>query len=1030
MFLSDISIKRPIMMSMILVALMLFGIIAYFGLNLDLIPDVSIPVITIQTIYPGGGPQEIESQVTKRIEDAVSSISNIDELTSYSMEAVSFVFITFDLSKDIDIAAQEVKEKVDVILNDLPDDAEQPIIQKVDINAKPVIDVVMSGNLEMTKLYDLADKTLRDRFAQIEGVANVNVTGGGEREIRVQLDNRTVFQHNISLTQLAGFLTRQNMDMPGGHFEERSQEYAVRLKGELDDVETLKNLKVPTGFGMKKLGDIADVQDASEEVRVRTSFFDNIKQSGSDNVVLLSLIKAKDGNTVKVAEAAKKLVPVIQKELPGGTELSIVTDRSILIEGSVEDTLSNIIMGILLTGLVLFFFLHDLRSTTIVALSMPLSILSTFLVLQISGFTLNLMTLMGLSTAVGVLVTNSVVVLENIFRHKEMGHSSREAAGKGTAEVVVAVVASTMTNIAVFLPIANMSGIMGMFFKEFALTVVYATLFSLLMSFTLTPMMAALILPDRDTKKHPIGKKMEAMFHTWENMYQKMLAWVITRKRRSFLIVAASIVFFFASFGMGSRIGFDFMPSLDEGDIKVEVELPTGYNLEQTADLMAEIERRSLLHGEISTVITTLGQIDEMNVATNNALLKIKLVSVDERNLTTKEVVAQLIHDFSDIPNSRIRVAALSSMGMRAEPVNFVLMGQDVDTLEVYKVKVLEKITGIPGMINFNTSSRPGKPEITLHPDREKLTAAGLTMYDLALTLRSALEGMVTTKYRDKGNEYDIRVSLSDESVDTPEEIGNIAIVGPGGTYRFSQLCDVDFTEGYSRIVHQDKYKMIEFSAGLAPGVALGDVNKQINSRLADVKLPPGYQVKWTGMSKMMYQTIRDMLFTFALAFLLTYMLLAAILESLTQPLLILGTVPLAFIGVFGGLFISGISMNSISMMAIVMLLGIVVNNAILLLDYTNILVRDRGYSIHDALLEACPTKLKPILMSSIAIILGMLPMALGIGASGREFRQPMGVVSIGGLVVSTVLALIIIPALYYLTAKEKKMAVADEKEV
>jgi HAE1 family hydrophobic/amphiphilic exporter-1 len=1022
MFLSDISIKRPIMMSMVLIVFLLFGAIAYFGLNLDLIPDVDFPIVTVQTIYPGAGPKEIEIQVTKKIEDAVSSISKIEEMTSYSMEAVSYVVIQFELDKDIDVANQEVKDKVDAILNNLPDDADRPIIQKLDINAFPIIEVALSGNLEMTELYDIADRKLKDRFSQIEGVANVNVTGGGEREIRVELDNRVVFQNKINLTTLAGKLKAQNMDMPGGHFQQRSQEYAVRLKGEFSDVEKLRELKIPTGYGMKQLGDIAEIKDEAAEIRVRSSYFDNIRKLGSDNVVVLSLIKAKKGNTVDVAKIVKESVPEIEKELPAGCKLDVVTDRSLIISGSVQDTLSNIIMGILLTGLVLFFFLHDLRSTIIVALSMPMSILSTFLLLQVSGFSLNLMTLTGLSTAVGILVTNSIVVLENIFRHKEMGHSSREAASKGTAEIVVAVLASTLTNIVVFLPIANMSTMVGQFFKEFALTVVYATIFSLIMSFTLTPMMASLIIPENTAKKNVMGQKLEAMFRSWEVLYQRILRWIFRNKKRSGLVILVSVLLFFGSFIFASRIGFDFMPVLDEGDIKIEAELPIGSNLDESASILKEVESRILKHKEVKHVLTTLGQISNMDQGTNMALVTIKLIDVDDRDISTQQAVSIFIKDLSDIPNVRLRVSVMSSIGGGRAAVSFALMGQDSDTLEVYKTKILDRIHNIDGMINLNTSSRAGKPEITLTPDREKLAQAGLTIYDLALALRSALEGMVTTQYRDQGEEYDIRVALADETVDTPEEIGDISVVSAKETFRLSQLGKIEFSEGYSRIVHRDKYKMIEFSAGTAEGVPLGNVTGEIDRRLSTLNLPSGYKINWMGMAEQMQKTIKDMLFTFLLAFVLTYMLLAAILESLTQPLLILGTVPLALIGVFAGLFITGISMNSISMMAIIMLLGIVVNNAILQLDYANILVRERGMNVHDALLEACPIKLKPILMASTAIILGMLPMALGFGASGREFRQPMGVVAIGGLVVSTVLALIVIPTLYYLTTKTKKL--------
>ena len=1028
MFLSDLSIKRPIMVSMGLLVFLLFGTLAYFGMSLNLTPDVDIPYVTVQTIYAGAGPKEVETQVTKKIEDAVSSISKIDEMTSYSMESVSFVILKFELDKDVDIANQEVKDKIDAILNDLPDDSDRPIVQKFDIAEEPILDIILSGHLDITQLYDLADKRLKDRFAQLDGVARVDLTGGQEREVRVELDSRTVFQNSISLPQLAQILAAHNLDMPGGNFQKRTQEYSVRLKGEFDAVKTIEELEIPTAYGIKKLGHLAHVRDMGAEVRERTSYFNKENNIRDDNVVLMSLVKNAEGNTVKIARAVYEALPMLEKELPAGCKLTLATDKSIFIESSVNDTLTNIILGILLTGLVLLFFLHDLRSTIIVALSMPMSILSAFLFMQVSGFSLNMMSLMGLSTSVGILVANSIVVIENIFRHKEMGNNKKEAASKGTAEIVVAVVASTLTNIAVFLPIASMSSIVGMFFKEFALTVTYATIFSLVMSFTLTPMLASIILPEHDTKKHRIGEKLERLFHSWEKWYGKILEVLLKNKKRAGLVIVISIVLFIASFPIAGKVGFEFFPMTDEGDINIEVELPIGYNLDETASTLAEIEGRLTQHDEVKQIITTLGTISDINSGTNMAMVKLKLVDVNDRDIASSEAANLYIRELSEIPNASIRVLAVSSMGGgdRA-PIQFTLMGQDVDSLEVYKNNITDRVMDIPGLVNLNSSSRAGKPEVTLIPDRQKIADAGLTVYDLAMTLRSAVTGLVTTYFKDQGEEYDIRIMMNEESIDTPEKIGNITVVGPAGAFRLSQLADIEFTEGFSKITHLDKFKSIEFTAASASGVPMGDVVNEIINRTADLQLPDGYKIQWGGMAEEMQTTVKDMLMTFLIALLLTYMLLAAILESLTQPLMILGTVPMALIGVFFAMFITGKTMNVISMMAIVMLLGIVVNNAILLLDYTNILVRQKGKDARTALIEACPTKLKPILMSSIAIILGMLPMAMGLGSAGREIRQPMGIVSIGGLVVSTVLALIVIPALYYLTSKNKKAVVVTK---
>ncbi len=922
MFLSDLSIKRPIMMSMFLIVFLVFGGLAYIGLSLDLFPDVEIGYVTVQTIYPGAGPKEIETQVSKKIEDAVATISKIDFIRSYSMDSVAIVILKFEIGKDADIAVQEVKDKVDAILNDLPDDAETPIVEKFDLRAEPVLDILLSGKLDLRELYELADKQLKDRFSQIEGVARVNLVGGQEREIRVELDNRVVFENAISLAQLSQVLKIQNMDMPGGQFQQRSQEYAVRFKGELDSIETLKELEVPTAFGQKKLGRIADIRDSGAEVRERTTYFDNLRKFKEDNVVLMSVIKSVDGNTVAMAGDIRERLPEIEADLPAGCKLSIVNDRSVFIESSVEDTLGNILLGILLTALVLLFFLHDIRATIIAALAMPFSIISTFLLLQVSGFSLNIMTLMGLSTAVGILVTNSVVVLENIFRHKELGHDRREAAGRGTAEIAVAVIASTMTNIVVFLPIASMPSLVGQFFKEFALTVTFATLFSLLVSFTLTPMMASLVLPETETKKRRLGQTLEKVFHLWEEGYRKVLAVVLAKRSRSLLVIGVSFLLFILSFFSAARVGFEFIPTLDQGDIRLDVELPQGYNLEATAHLAAAIEEHIRKHPEVKHILTELGSISETDVGTNLAKIGVKLVDAEEREITSVEATGAFIQELSAIPNARIRVAAAAPGPGGSAPVQFFLMGLDTEQLEIYKNDIIDRIKTIPGLVNLTTSSRAGKPEITLVPDRKKLADAGLTVFDLAMTLRSAVEGIEATRYKEAGEEYDIRVVMKKDSVDTPEEVGNIAVISNTGVYRLSQLAAVDFTEGYSKILHNDKARAIEFTAHTAPGYPLGEVVDRIRERLAEMQLAGGYKVKWSGDVELMEEAAIDMLRTFIIAFLLTYMLLAAILESLTQPLMILGTVPMALIGVFVALDMTGKNMNIISMMAIVMLLA------------------------------------------------------------------------------------------------------------
>ena len=1006
---------------MIIIGLLFFGLLAYVSLPLNLMPSIDIGVVTVQTVYPGAGPREIEMQVTKKIEDAVSTISGIDYMQSYSMESVSIVVIFFELDVDADLANQEVKDRTAAILNELPEDAGRPVIEKLDFGTEPIMDITLTGDQDLKELREIADKTVKDRLSQIEGVARVEIVGGADREIRVELDNRVVFQNSLSLSQLGQILAIHNMNMPGGQFEQYDQEYSVRLQGEFSSIQDIETLDIPTPYGNKKLGQLARIRDTGSDVRERTIYFDLEDNVRNDRVVLLKIVPAPDGNTVEIARSVRKALPVIEGGLPAGASLTIVDDDSVFIEDTVRDTMMNVILGILLTGLVLLFFLHDLRSTIIVALTMPIAIFSSFTLIKAAGFTQNILTLMGLSTSVGILVTNSVVVLENIFRHKQMGHNRIESADRGTSEIATAVIASTLTNVVVFVPIAMMSGIIGRILRELALTVAFTTLFSLLVSFTLTPMLASLILPESDKKKHPLGKRLESMFVSWEKFYQNILSGIFVRKIRGIGVIAAVFLVFVFSIFIGSKVGFEFFPELDEGSVTVEVELPQGYNLNETARIIERIEERVAGHSEVVHILTTLGSLSSLDRGTNMAKINIKLVDADDRELSSRQMANLFIRELSDIPNAKIRVSAISGAGMSSSPIEFYLRGQDNDMLEVYKEELLSNIRDTQGLVNVTTSSRTGKPEITLIPDRVKIAEAGLSVYELAFTLRSAIEGIVATTYRELGNEYDIRVVLQDDSVDTPEEIDNIAVVGPNGTYRLAHFASVNFTEGYSTILHRDKFRTIQFSGGNAPGYPLGDVVADIQIGIDRMDMPPGYEVTWGGDAEMMRESMFEMLKAFLIAVLLLYMLLAAILENLVQPILILITIPLALIGVFLSLFITGITMNMMSMMAIIMLIGIVVNAAILLLDYTNKL-RKQGKDTKTALIQACPTKLKPIIMSTLAIILGMMPMALGIGSAGAEMRKPLGIVSIGGLIVSAVLTLIVIPTLYNLFSRDRSV--------
>jgi hydrophobic/amphiphilic exporter-1 (mainly G- bacteria), HAE1 family len=1021
MFLAKTSINRPVMTTMGILVFIIFGLLAYFSLSVNLAPDVEIPWVTVTTVYPGAGPKEIETLISKPIEDAVSTVSLIERVESYSLDGVSIVIVEFKLQKNVDIANQEVKDKVDAILNVLPNDAERPIVQKVDIRSFPVVDVVLSGDLDPRELYVIADRQLKDRFSQIEGVAQVNIVGGQEREIRIVLDDRVVYEQDISLPQLLQVLQANNMDIPGGYFSVHDQEYTVRLSGEYSDLETIEEMSIHTPYGPRKIRQFADVIDSGKDIRMRAIYYNKEKNIRDENVVRLGIVKSAEGNTVEVAKNVHAILPDVLATLPEGVTLEVVNDESNFIESSLNDTMSNVLLGVLFTSLVLLVFLHDFRSTLIVAMSMPTSIISTFLLLQTFGLSLNMMTLMGLSVSVGVLVANSVVVIENIFRYKNMGRKNKESAYFGTREVTVAVLAATLTNIVVFLPIANMSSMVGMWLRELALAAVFATIFSLIMSFTLTPMLASILLPDKP-KKGKIGRWFDRFEARNTRIYERMLTLILSSKKISLLVVAGAFVLFFVTMGgIGPFIGVDFLPALDDGKIRIEVELPEGYNLEESARVLASIENRLKEYPDVIHILTDLGRLSFLDLGSNMGMMTVQLVERSERDLGVEEMIGIFVEELASIPNARIKVFNATEAGGPGAPVQFYLLGYDLDILEEKKDEIMALIHDVPGLINLDNTSRAGKPELTVYPHRQKLTDAGLTTMDLALTLRASIEGMVSSQYRELGNEYDITVTLSDESTNAPEKIGNIPIISPvSGAMRISQVADVEFTTGFTKILHRDKYVTISFTGSPAAGVPLGDVTAEIDRRLTGLDLPPGYRTVWGGNVQMMNEMVQDMVFAFFLAVLLTYMLLAAILESFWQPVLIMITVLLAMIGVILSLYITDTTFSITSLMAIIMLIGIVVNNAILMLDFTNQLRREEGKLPKEALLMACPVKLKPILMSTTAIILGMLPLALGIGQAGVEWRVPLGVVAIGGLAVSTVMTLFVIPAFYYLTAREK----------
>lgn len=1020
MSLSKLSINRPIMMTMILLLFVVLGVIGYNNMSLDLMPAVDVPIVTVQVIYSGAGPQDIETQISRKIEDEISTVSEIDYMQTYSIDNASIIIVFFNLTKDVEIAKQEIADKVAAIINDLPDDADDPIIDKIDISASSIMDIVLSGDASGIELFEYADNVLKDRFSQLRGIAKVDIIGGNERQIQVIFNRETMKSNKISLAQVSQILAANNFNLPSGTFEYTNQNFTVKFESKFTSLTEIENIEIPTAYGYKKLGQIARIEDTFVKINRSAMLYDAEKQQVSDNVVQLSLIKSKEGNAVEIAKLARALIPELEEDLPANMNLTITTDKSEFTESSVKDTLMNILLGVIFTGLILLFFLHDWRSTIIVGLSMPFSIIATIGVAYLSGFTLNIMTLMALSTSVGIIVTNSVVVIENIFRHKNMGIGRKEAADKGSSEIFVAVVASTLTNVMVFLPIANMSGMAGRFFIQFALTVTYATLFSLIASFTITPMLASLIIPE-NPKRSKVGDIIEAWMKRMEKDYGRTLHAIIDKKVFASLILLITAGLLIFSVSLFPKIGMEFMPTMDEGYVQINVELPQGYNLDATKETVNEVLDIITVRDDIKMTTVRLGTLGSLDTGLHLAQIMLTLTEADERELSSEEVAQVLTQECSQIPNAKITVQTTSGMGGGAggTPIEFYLLGQNMDELIPVSNKLQQEMKKIDGLINVSASYKPGKKEFIVEPNREQLSNYGITTSEIAVALRYAVEGMDNSQLTENNQDYDILVTMDERDVTSSSDILSIPLTNSRGSdFTVGQVVTVVERDAYNQLQRRDKFQSINITAGNALGYTTGRLQSQIED-VFNAMDTGNVSLQWGGMSQMMGDTNKDMGRAMLLAILLTFMLLAAILESFGQPLLILITLPLAVIGVALIMFATGTPFNIISLLAIMMLIGIVVNNGILILDYYNQL-RNQGLRIRPALVDACTAKLRPIIMSSLSIVIGMLPMAMGIGSSGAEMRQGMGLVTIGGVISSMLLTLYILPAMISLAAKKK----------
>lgn len=998
-------IERPVMTTMIVVVMVVMGLYSYSHLVTELIPSINFPVIVVTTVYPGAAPGEVESQVTKKIEDEVATLADIKELTSTSMESVSQVIVEFDLSTEVDQDAIDVKDKVDAIRGDLPEDVDDPVITKFDIAGEAVVELAVSGPRTLAEIYEIVDKKVKEPLSRIAGVAGVDIIGTQERQLQVAVHPERLRAYGLTLTDVLGLLAANNLNVPVGHITRGAHEINVRLLGEVRDPRELAEFRLSLpGGGNIPLSEVADVVDTTEEVREASTWNGN-------PAITVAVKKRSDGNTVTVADGVFAALDEIRATIDPDITIDLVQESASFVRDSRTDVLSNMAIGIVLTGLLLFLFLHDWRQTLIAAVAMPVSVIASFMLMEASGFTLNIMSLMALGISIGTLVTNSIIVLENISRLVQEGVEPREAAARGTGEIAVAVLASTLTNVVVFTPIAFMSGIIGQFFKQFGLTVVFATIFSLVVSFTMVPMLAArLIKPGsglghgRDLVSRSI-RAWDSFYVALEEAYRGALAWSL---RRRWVVLLGTVVIFALAMVLFGRIGGGFMPLVDSAKVQVSLEFPAGTSLQRTSEVAGRVADDLRREPEVEGVLVKVGG-EQRGI--QDADLFVRLSHKSRREAGLLQFMNRIRPQLAAVPDAKVTVYSLGGGSNVEADLVLEILGNDPQAVSAVGRQVHDIVLQVPGLVEVHTSDKAGKPEIRVTPDRRQLAERGLSAGAVGGILRTAYEGDQAGVFRDRGEEYDVVVKFAPGDRTDPGYLEDLPVAtAAGATVPLAEL--VVFQEGVGdpTILHSEKLRMVEVTANIATG-SLSQIRTLIDEQVAGLSLPAGVEVKYGGDAEMQDESFAAIFSALILAIVLIYIVMAAILESFIHPLTVMVTLPLSLIGMALSLFLSGEQINIMSLMALVMMVGIVVNNAILMLDYVGQL-RAKGLKITEALLEGCPVKLRAIVMANLAIAIGMIPQLVG-GGSGSEFRTPMAVVQIGGVLISAVFTLFVVPVVY-----------------
>ncbi len=1015
MFLSDLSVKQPVFATMMMAALVVLGIFSYKGLSTDLFPRVDLPIVSVRTIYPGVAPETVETEVTKRIEEAINPVAGIKHITSTTSEGVSIVVAVFELGTNIHTAAQDVRSKVSALRRDFPTGVEEPVIERIDPADLPIISLsVSSPRITPKQLTSLAEKVITKRLENIQGVGSLKIVGGQRREIQILLDPGRMKGYKLTVPDVVNSLRRENLELPAGKVGQGPMEELVRVEGKFATAERFRDLIVKTIRGVPVyLHEVASISDAFEEQRT-------LALIDGRRALAIEVRKQSGSNTVDVAEAVKAAIPRLNGELPGETRLGVVRDQSVFIREAVDDVRNTLILGAIFTIMVVFIFLNSWRSTVITGLTLPVSIISAFIVMKVLGFTLNMLTLMGLSLSIGLLIDDAIVVRENIVRHMQQGRGHYEAARIGTSEIGLAVMATTFSIIAVFVPVAFMKGIVGRFFFEFGITVAFAVLVSLFVSFTLDPMLSSRWFDpaiEKGIRRRGLARALDAFdrhFMQLHVVYERAIAFSL---RHRGLVLTFALLLFVGSLAIFPRLGTAFFPEYDRGEFQVSFKSAPGSSLEQTEDISQEISGFIASYPGVTYTFTTIGA--GVSSAINEGLIYVKMNPKNQRAISYGEVKQRLRHQLASYSRAITSVEEVQDLG-DAKPIQISVRGPGLEELDVISTQVSEIVRSVPGAVDIDRSLDRDKPEVKVHVDRRLASDLGINLDSVALTLRALLNGEVATQYEDEdGDAFDVRVRLAAQnrrSVDLLDDFDVLSSrkdsAGHDLLIPVGQVSSFRRGSSSSQIRRMDLIREVRVTANTVSR-PLGDVIRDIRSRGEKLRMPAGFSIQYTGQTEDMRETFGYIYDALILAIIFIYLILASQFGSFMHPFAIMLSLPLSLIGVVGMLLISGDTLNIMSMIGLILLMGLVTKNAILLIDFTNNM-RRAGMSRDQALIKAGSTRLRPIVMTTLAMIFGMLPLAFEIGA-GSEIRAPMARAVIGGLITSTLLTLVAVPVVYSL---------------